>query len=311
MKYSSLWNKTINLWKTSTSWDKIFYASLFLIILSLASNSTNNIEGMTNSKKKKSFIVKRGNDIYDDFYVSVYDELVFCKDKNDFEVMTIKDKTKITQHSKVLDIGSGTGHHVASFNDNGVFAEGIDKSISMIKHASKLYPKYKYTHGDVTKSMLYQHGIFSHITCFYFTIYYIEDKKSFIQNCYEWLDPNGYFLLHLVDRNKFDPIIPAGDPLELISAQKYANERITTTKVKFDGYDYSSKFVLDGDEAIMHEEFKNTKDGSVRKNEHKLYMPSQKHILNIALEVGFKVIGNIDMKTCQYETQYLYILRKI
>jgi len=41
-----------------------------------------------------------------------------------------------------------------------------------------------------------------------------------------------------------------------------------------------------------------------------LYIPTQEYILSIAKDLGFKLIGNIDMKTCQYNKQYLYILQK-
>ncbi len=265
-------------------------------------------EGLNNDNTK--VIVKRGKDIYDTFYASVYDTLVFCKDKNDFEVGTLINKTNMDKNSNLLDIGSGTGHHVASFNENGIYAEGIDNALAMVKLSSKSYPKYKYNHDDVMKAMAYQYGTFTHITCLYFTIYYFKDKRNFIKNCKSWLKPGGYLILHLVNRDKFDPIIPAGDPLELISAQKYAQNRIMTSKVKFHGYDYSSKFEINDDTAYLHEEFKNTKDGSIRKNEHKLYIPTQEYILSIAKDLGFKLIGNIDMKTCQYNKQYLYILQK-
>lgn len=39
-----------------------------------------------------------------------------------------------------LDIGCGTGHHVASLKRMGVAAEGVDASVSMIERARRLYP---------------------------------------------------------------------------------------------------------------------------------------------------------------------------
>ena len=133
-----------------------------------------------------------------------------------------------------------------------------------------------------------------------------------MKNCANWLAPGGYLILHLVDRDKFDPIIPAGDPLEIINPQKYAKQRITTSKVKFEGYDYSAEYKPENEKniAILQEEIKNTETGDVRKNEHILHIPTQKKILSYARDAGFKLIGNVDMKTCQYDTQYIYILQK-
>ena len=37
-------------------------------------------------------------------------------------------------------------------------------------------------------------------------------------NCYDWLKPGGKMILHLVNRDKFDPILNAGDPLIVVSA---------------------------------------------------------------------------------------------
>ena len=47
-----------------------------------------------------------------------------------------------------------------------------------------------------------------------------------------------------------------------------------------------------------------------RQNIHKMHMPTQKHILSIAKENGFILLGKIDMVPVQYEYQYLYILQK-
>ena len=214
--------------------------------------------------------------------------------------------------SNVLDIGSGTGHHVDAFKYNKIKVQGIDISPHMVKQAKKNYPSNKYILGDAMNGMIFQHHYFTHITCLYFTIYYIKDKRGFFKNCYNWLLPDGFLILHLVDRDKFDPIIPAGDPLEIINPQKYAKKRITTSKVKFEGYDYSAEYKPDNvnDKAVMNEVIKNTSNGDVRKNEHQLFIPTQKKVLSIARDIGFTLVGNIDMKTCQYDTQYIYILQK-
>ena len=97
----------------------------------------------------------------------------------------------------------------------------------MIKISQDKYPSSKYIVGDALNAMTFPQQSFTHLTCLYFTIYYIKNKRQFFENCYNWLAPGGYLLLHLVDRDNFDPILPAGDPLTIISAQKYAKERIT------------------------------------------------------------------------------------
>ena len=73
--------------------------------------------------------------------------------------------------------------------------------------------------------MHFDQEAFSHITCLYFTIYYIKDKKRFFKNCFDWLMPTGHLAIHLVNRDKFDPIIEAGNPLHIVSPQKLCEKK--------------------------------------------------------------------------------------
>lgn len=311
MKYTKP-STLIRLFKKSSVWEKVFYSFLLIITAVVMINyAYGPTEGFDNVDDKK-IIVKTGTNIYDDFYSDVYDNLVFCKSKNDFEIGSILKMTKPKKQSKILDIGSGTGHHVAALAQNGLNAIGVDISPSMVAKANAAYPDNTYMVGDAMESMLFPQGSFTHITCLYFTIYYIKDKRGFLRNCYNWLAPGGFMVLHLVDRDRFDPILPAGDPFSIVSPQKYAKKRITSTVVKFKGYDYRSNFeyIPKEDEASLNEQFKDTNTGDVRKNEHRLYMPTQKYVLSIAKDTGFILHSQTDMMRCQYEKQYIYILQK-
>jgi SAM-dependent methyltransferase len=291
-------------------WTKLaIIMAIILIILMIVNKNAIYKEGFIQREK---FIIKKGNDIYDDFYSSIYDELVRDKVKNDFEIGEITRLIKPTQKSSVLDIGSGNGHHVKLLQKAGYNVEGVDKSKSMINYAKNKYPKCKFKQGDALESMLYPRNSFSTITCLYFTIYYIKDKQLFLQNCYNWLKPGGYIVLHLVNRDKFDPILNSADPLHLVSAQKYAKTRITNSLVKFKDFQYKANFDLDKSKnlAAFDESFKDDVTGHVRQNKHKLHMETQKHILSIAKNIGFILQGKVDMVTTQYQYQYLYLLYK-
>ena len=309
-------NKRISLTKIikKLTWcEKTFYFFLLLIAFMITLNYAKNYHGIKeNFEKRGELVVKRGNNVYDDFYADIYDKLVFCQQKNEFELGTMKKITKLSKTSNILDIGSGTGHHVAEFTGNGFKAQGIDISPSMVKVSKDKYPESKYVVGDALNGMTFPQQSFTHLTCLYFTVYYIKNKRLFFENCYNWLAPGGYLLLHLVDRDNFDPILPAGDPLTIISAQKYAKERITSSAVKFKGYDYRSNFDYQPkkDLALLNEEFKNNKTGDIRKNEHVLYMPTQKYILSLAKDIGFILHSKNSMVKCQYDKQYIYILQK-
>ena len=146
----------------------------------------------------------------------------------------------------------------------------------------------------------------------YFTIYHMKNKERFFTNVINWLMPGGYFILHLVDREKFDPILPAGQGFLIVSPQKYAKERITKTKVHFHDFIYSADFDLNSTKniAIFNEKFKFKNGDSVRKNQHILYMETEDDILSVAQQCGFIIDGKIDLLKCGYDSQFIYILRK-
>ena len=300
--------------KRTSKIELLFYFSLFLLISIVVAKYDPNYVEVEGFQQSKELVVKKNNDIYDAFYVDIYDDLVHCPNKNLFEIGTIDKFCKPTEKSALLDIGSGTGHHVNEFRERNINAKGIDISRAMIKKSKNNFPKHSssYILGNALDTMSFPGNTFTRITCFYFTIYYMQNKRKFFSNCMHWLIPGGNLILHLVDKDKFDPILEAGDPFVIVSPQKYADTRITTTEVVFNDFNYKSNFDLKntGDEAIFHEKFKNRKNGSVRKHELTLYMQDHNTILQIAKESGFIVQGKADMIECSYDNQSLYILKK-
>ena len=263
-------------------------------------------------EQASDFIVKKGNDVYDDFYCSIYDDLVYDDMKNDFEVVQLKRIGQIDKNSNVIDLGCGRGHHVNYYNESNISATGLDISPSMIKLAKQECPDCDFKVGDMLDSSTFQYDTATHILCIYFTIYNIEDKLKFFKNCFSWLKPGGKLIIHLVNRDKFDPIINSANPLTLVNAQKYAKKRLTKSVVKFKDFLYKASYVPDpeNDRSYFYETFKDDATKNTRKNEHILYMESQKDILTKAKSVGFIMQSTVNMIDCQYEYQYLYFLQK-
>ena len=296
-------------------WGKL----LILIILILGiklyfseqKNKHNGFEGFETTDK---FIFKDTNiDIYDDFYADIYDYLVYNKTKDMYEVGEIIDRTHPTEQSIILDIGSGTGSTVAALSKKNLKVIGLDNSLAMIEKSKANYPSFNFQQGDALKAQNFQPESFTHILCLYFTIYYFKDKHIFFKNCFDWLKPGGYLVVHLVDREMFDPILNAANPLITLSPQRYAKDRITTSKITFDDFKYNANFILDPttNNASFVEKFEDRNTGKVfRKNEHKMYMQTESEILNIVEQTGFIYNGKIDLIKAAYEYQYLYIFIK-
>ena len=133
--------------------------------------------------------------------------------------------------------------------------------------------------------------------------------------------PRGVLVLHLVNINKFDPILPISNPFVIISPQNYVDKRLTKSVAVFESLNYKSNFILDSKinpnvsqlnnpNAIFKETiiYKNSK--KTRVNEHKLYMQTRKSIINMAKDVGFIVDSLEEMKAVNYPYNYLYFLSK-
>ena len=295
----------------------ILFATLVLAYLlvwlnrNFGPNSRNKYEGFANGQTK-TFVTKTGDAVYDAFYTEVYDELFFQPNKLDYEIATvIKEADLAPNKTNMLDIGSGRGHFVDNMRDRGFTIAGVDKSSAMVASSKAMYPNSDFKQGDAMNQMLYPAENFTVITCLSFTVYYIQDKRQFFENCYYWLAPGGYLVVHLVDRNNFDPIAAAGKPYFLISPQSMTDKRITKTVVKFETFQYKSDFNLKtDDDGVLVETFTDDSTGKIRQNIHNYDMPSHKKILKVAKETGFVVSGEVDLVKSMNEYQYLYILKK-
>lgn len=271
------------------------------------------VEGFGVDMQKYS--VKTNIDLYDKFYSEIYDELVYSNIKNEFEIGKLIETTKPTSESLILDIGSGTGHHVHELKTAGFKKTiGVDRSIDMIKRATAKYPNCKFYVADIMHitGFPFVPSTYTHLLCLYFTYYYMENKSQFLKNCFTILKPGGYMIIHIVDRNQFDPILPSGNPFNIISPQSYAPKRITETALMFNGFNYTAKFDLDksSNTALFKETFKDMKTNKLRVHNHMLYMEPISKTLAIIKQTGFIIKEQIDMMQCAYDYQYLYVLYK-
>lgn len=306
-----LLSKSYRFIKKSNIYVKLILACVFLYFMTVLINKHKpQIEGFT---QKEKFIVKQGNDVFDKFYVDIYDELTYEPVKNMYELGEIVIKTEMQPNlSRVLDIGSGTGNHLRVLNNNKVKVIGIDKSKAMVEKSKEKEPDIDVENKDVLDPNVFSGDSFTHIQCLSKTIYYIKDKKQLFNNCFKWLMPGGYLSLHLVNREKFNPILKSANPLMMISPQKYAKNRITESIIQFNDFHYKGDFKYNKDSNIssFEETIKDENSNKVRRNNHILYMEPQKEILAQAKNAGFILKEVIDLVNCQHEYEYIYILYK-
>jgi SAM-dependent methyltransferase len=260
------------------------------------------------------FVLKRNYDMYDSYYADIYDDLQMPKERVDYEYKTILEMTQPTpDNARLLDIGSGTGDLVNVWNMRGFQAYGIDQSTAMVNVAQRKYPDINTKCGSATDPMAYERGSFTHITCMNFTMYQFQEKLALIRNCYYWLEPNGYFIVHLVDREKYNPIVPAANPLLVGNPQDFVDQRVTDSAINFIDFTYKNKVdfkdLSSGDSRVITTEtFQDSVSGKVRQNELTMYMEDLKDIVYMIQKSGFIVQGSVAY--INDAGQYIYIFEK-
>ena len=285
--------------------------ALIFIYKKLSKDINPYAEGFVQMQK---FILKRDADTYDEFYAHIYDKIHLPKDRCKNELKLILEATSADETSVFLDVGSGTGETLKTLNDVGARCFGIDKSEAMVKTAkSKCLSganSEAIKNADVLDSMNYDRQTFSHILCLYHTIYEIENKAKFFQNCRYWLKNGGVLVVHLVDKGKFNTVMPAAHPEYIDNPQKYVSDRITKSSVNFIDFVYDSKYdIKDGPVSTILETFTDTATQKIRQNERQLFMESEDAILKTAINNGFSLHGKINLEPVNSdEHQSLYLL---
>ena len=260
----------------------------------------------------KPFVSKTGTSVYDDFYVDIYDRLMECKKRADYEIAQVIQTTQPdTKYDTLLDIGSGTGHLVSLLQKKGFRVYGLDNSKAMVDYCEKHNPDALIKHGDALEPMMYEQGVFSHIFCMGFMVYHVDNKAQLFHNIYHWLRPGGYFIVHLIDPDKFDTIVPAGRPKMIKSPQNYVKRRIIKTNVDFIDFTYSGEYEFRKNETLFKETFVDGLTKNVRKNEIPLYMETRQNIIRAIMMTGFTSKGEFNMVPCNGDKyQYIYIFVK-
>ena len=228
--------KFFNKFNKLTLLHKIFIIFLILLFSCFVVNKDIFIENITenfedendDNQFNKKFKINYNNDCYDQYYCKFYDKIYLNKSRNNYEVNIIKELLN-KKNNTILDIGSGTGHHVNSLNSiDNVEVTGLDKSQAMIIKAKSNFPDCKFNNGDILNYKDFDYNSFSHILCLGLTFYHIQDKSQFFEICYNLLNFNGKLLLHLVDHENFEPYIIQNDNTILYNPNKYIKKKNNT-----------------------------------------------------------------------------------
>lgn len=257
-------------------------------------------------------------DFYDSFYAGIYQQLWHSsKQLHDFEQVTIQEALlagKQKDSLKVLDMCCGVAGHSCFFKDLGVQYIGLDLSEAMLNKARESCPNQTFKAGDVKQATTFSPKSFSDAVLLGFSVYEFPNPKILSDNAFMWLQPSGSFLVHMIDPDKYDPLLDLASPFAAFSLQKYSYERQKKSEIYFHDFKYSGTLNknLNEDDATFTEIFTffNPTDYKYREQTHKLNMPSLERLLDIFKSSGFRVKEKIDLVSVGKEYQYLILFTK-
>ncbi len=273
-------------------------------------------EKMPITEKPSRIDVVQSEDIYDEFYSKMYDMVAYDTPKVLYEYKYIQGlikKLNIDNNNvEILDVGCGTGQHGKLLSKDYKYT-GVDRSKHMLKIAKdKIDVSGKLILQDANKLTAVGEDSYNIILCLYFTIYYFKDLDKIFSNLTRWIKDDGYLVLHLVDRELFDPVLNPANPSPLNSIQKYSKKRITNSVINFNNITYISDFVLKKNNMAEFQELIRFKDTNVeRRQSHLLYMYTNKHFVNVAKKYGFMLEEIKNLENVKFEHNYLFVFKKV
>lgn len=275
---------------------------------------------LTQSDKSKVLWFEN-DELFDDFYCSVYDNLTQLTSRFPQEVALIINqwKKKATPETMdILDCGCGTGIASVLFAKMGVNSViGLDKSESMLRRAravtlpsaglpNETRESVSFLRGDMNQQVTFSGGQFSHAALLFFTIYYSNDVIGLFRNLFHWIRPGGQLAVEVVNKFKFDPLLEAASPFVGTTVQKYSKKRVTKSKVEFDKFSYEAEFDLQDPTAEFREVFR-FPDKSVRRQRHTLNMRDINDFVHLAQTAGWNYEGYVDLLSAGFEYAYVLI----
>lgn len=290
------------------NWLYVLLALLILLITITVINKINKrfiYEGFT---QKDPFLTKMEEDVYDEFYAEIYDDIHNRDKLSKLDYNNLIMTTQPDENSYILDVGSGTGNLLNNLSENGYNSCGVEKSKAMVNKSKDNFPHIEVHNNDVNNSIIFDKGTFTHICCLDFTYYEIDNKLDFLRNCYYWLKPNGYLLLHLVDREKYNPIVGSVNPIENENFQEYLDKRLLKSKINFKDFTYNQNMTFKEDKVTFKETFSDILTESIRQNERTIEINDIDSILLMCNNVGFIKKGMYEYQNDKW--QFIYILEK-
>lgn len=192
---------------------------------------------------------KSNEDMLDAFYVPFYNKIYRVQDRVKEEVELLMANGQMdAEHSNVLDVGCKTGELVQALMDKGIrHVQGMDNADAFIQYGMAKHPQCSLScQPDWQRDTLaFERGEFSHILLMDRAMYRLQDRIDFLRKCYHWLQHGGYLVIHVLDPQQFDTILPLAKQLSHVPRameEHLSKQRLPTSSIDMIHTQYMSTY---------------------------------------------------------------------
>jgi SAM-dependent methyltransferase len=225
------------------------------------------------------------NDIYDEFYSFIYDDLYFNVSRYENNSKFLIDY--LNTYGNSLIVGSKTGHYNMILSDS-MRTYGMDESPEMIKISNYKYPNLKFKEGGVSNPHLFEPTFFTHIGCFDLEFHKINNIDDFFSSTSRWLIHNGYlFITYYPD-------------IHNINIDKMLNK----DNISYLNLNFNYKMNMDNNRLVEEIEHKNTH--KKRRNIQDINNINEEELLTTSKMYGLFIMDKVETRS----GEYIYIFQK-
>jgi len=279
-------------------------------------------EGFENQERynKTTKVVDDPKDFYDDFYISRIHQSYYpdsknicrCSDlyKTAFLRLYPRDKTR------ALLVGANTGRFLDAMCGICPEVTGLTRFPKLKDLADTMAPKARVKLGDAAHDHdLFHEGTFTHVVFEDRSLYEYHthnERRAALKNSIRWLEPGGRLVLRVVDRDRFDPMVPTSVPLRGLNIQTYLKDRKRDSRVHFkDGSRIETNFtaIPSEDRAVFREDLFDNGGAFVRTHVHRWSMPNKDAILEEVMAMGMEHDQSLSLAPCTtpYESYEIFV----